>query len=118
MFRDGCCSGADLADSYIETDMVPKEPYENRVQTKQNQIQLELRTKLRTGICWQFLVWICGLDTKTNDTQNEKEKQTGNNNKIDTSIEEDPFWSKWTSLAAVVTLAACGAVGAFFNKYD
>jgi hypothetical protein len=38
--------------------------------------------------------------------------------KVDTSIDETPFWSTVCNIAAIITISASGFVFAFFNKYN
>ncbi len=45
-------------------------------------------------------------------------KQTEKKFIVDTSIEENPFWSKVCNILAIVSMAASGFLFSFLNKYN
>ena len=61
------------------------------------------------------LFWICGIESNLKENFNEDLKVI---QKVDTSIEQDPFWSNICDLNAVIALALCAFVIAFYNKYE
>lgn len=61
------------------------------------------------------LFWICGIESNLKENFNPNENVE---NIIDTSIDQDPFWSKVCDLNAVIAIALCGFSVAFFNKYN
>lgn len=61
------------------------------------------------------LFWICGIEGNLKEDFNENEQIE---QVIDTSIDQDPFWSKVCDLNAVLAIALCGFCVAFFNKYN
>ena len=61
------------------------------------------------------LFWICGIESNLKENFNEDLKVI---QKVDTSIEQDPFWSNICDLNAVIALSLNAFVIAFYNKYD
>ena len=61
------------------------------------------------------LFWICGIESnlKENFSDDLKVKQ-----EVDTSIEQDKFWSNICDINAVFAIALSGFCIAFFNKFD
>lgn len=63
----------------------------------------------------KILYWLCGIESLLGQNKDDGTKKAY---KIDTSIDQDPFWSNVCDANAVVAMALCGFVYAFFNKYD
>jgi hypothetical protein len=64
----------------------------------------------------KVLYWICGVGKYLN-----KENETVDRLKtyrIDTSIDESTFWSTVCDINAVLAMALCGFLYAFFNKFN
>jgi len=64
-----------------------------------------------------MLFWICGIESilkKPNETKLTADLPESN---IDTSIDEDKFWSNFCDVNAVIALALTGSIVAFLNKY-
>lgn len=58
--------------------------------------------------------WLCGIEKYLNFGKNSETKDE----KIDTSIEENRFWSGICDANAVIAMAFCGFCYAFFNRFN
>jgi hypothetical protein len=58
--------------------------------------------------------FICGLESKINENNQEEIEET----KMDTSIDENPFWSRFCDINAIAAMSLAGFAVAFFNKYN
>jgi hypothetical protein len=61
------------------------------------------------------LFWICGIESSLKKDFNP-DKQI--EHEIDTSINQDPFWSNICDLNAVFAIALSGFTLAFYNRYE
>ena len=61
------------------------------------------------------LFWICGIESNLKENFNDDLKVI---QEVDTSIEQDKFWSNICDINAVIALALCAFVIAFYNKYE
>lgn len=57
--------------------------------------------------------FICGLESQINPNANDEIEKTT----MDTSIDEDPFWSRFCDINAIIAMSLAGFSVAFFNKY-
>lgn len=68
------------------------------------------------------IFWICGIESllKQEELRKNSSDLEENNKvlKIDTSIHQDPFWSKICDINAVIAMALCGFCYGFFNKFN
>jgi hypothetical protein len=60
------------------------------------------------------IIWICGIEKFLDESHSSQRSES----KIDTSIEQDPFWKNFCDVNAVIALGLCGFCYAFFNKFD
>jgi hypothetical protein len=60
------------------------------------------------------LIWLCGIEKYLAEANQGQKVQP----KIDTSIDQDPFWKNFCDLNAVLCMGLCGFCYAFFNKFD
>ena len=61
------------------------------------------------------LFWICGIESSLKEGYDPDAKIE---HEIDTSIDQDPFWSNVCDLNAVIAIAISGFTVAFYNKYE
>jgi hypothetical protein len=71
----------------------------------------------------KIIFWLCGIESmlkpKNSDEINSTDTESNVNNKIiDTCIYQDPFWSKFCDVNAVIAMALCGFCYGFFNKFN
>jgi hypothetical protein len=119
-----CCAGANLNDDESSILDMKREREEK---LKQKQLTKELKKKFKEDHSYsdnyhvqpskfkKALFWICGIESSL--------KQTLDDNPVvfsyvDTSIEQDKFWSVFCDVNAVIALAISGFGIAFFNNFD
>ena len=61
------------------------------------------------------LFWVCGIESSLKKDFNP-DKQV--KHEVDTSIDQDPFWSKICDLNAVFAIALSSFTVAFYNRYE
>jgi sodium/glucose cotransporter 9 len=58
--------------------------------------------------------FICGIESQIDKNETEEIEETN----MDTSIDEDPFWSRVCDINAIIAMSLAGFSIAFFNKYN
>ncbi len=67
--------------------------------------------------CKTILFWFCGIESILKKPSEEELETYIVESKIDTSIDQEKFWSNLCDVNAVIALALTGFVVAFLNKY-
>lgn len=124
LFGRGICTGADLkyeegfemekithAEKLIKNDTTVKRP----IKSDSLADDAEVQVVKKYNIFKRVLFWICGMETYMNS---KRKRDQMSKVKIDTSIDEDPLLSKLCDIGAILTMAFCGFVFGFFNKFD
>ena len=106
------CAGADL-------DLDDEEDDENEMTNKSPEIKNEekkLEIEKSTGeisIFKKCFFFICGIESSINEDEVEIEET-----KMDTSIDEDPYWSRICDINAIIAMSLAAFSFAFFNNYN
>lgn len=120
-----CCAGANLDDDE-NTIMDMKREREEKL--KQKQLAKELKKKFKEdhsysdnydvehGKFKKALFWICGIESSLKQSPHDDNPVAFNY--VDTSIDQDKFWSVFCDINAIIALAVSGFGIAFFNKFD
>lgn len=66
----------------------------------------------------KIMYWICGVEKFINVDRAKLNKANDNNFKIDTSIDQSPLWSNVCDINAIIAMAICSFLYAFFNKFS
>jgi hypothetical protein len=83
---------------------------------KQTQNEASLTPKKpseKMGALKKSFYFLCGIEK--NKTEPDPEKQKDN---MDTSIEQNPFWSAVCDVNAIIAMAVAGFAYGFFNKFN
>ncbi len=74
-----------------------------------------LKHFVRPGKFKTALFWLCGIESNLKENFDSSIQVK---NEVDTSIDQNQFWSNVCDVNAVVALAMNAFVTAFYNKYD
>lgn len=64
------------------------------------------------------LYWLCGVEKYINKSHREEESYDEKATKIDTSIDQTPTARNLCDVNAVIAMAVCSFIYAFFNKFS
>ena len=116
------CVGADLSSDNEDENINEVEETTSEIQTKirfdlgdneSKKSDIENSPHVKHGAFKTALFWICGIESSL--TPNDDVVLV---NKVDTSIDEDPFWSRVCDINAIVAIGLCTFCFAFMNKFD
>lgn len=114
--RCNFCVGASLSESGDEEDREEEEEETVVVEEpkRKGRSMMEKLQNQPPSVLKKALFWICGIESSLNKADIEGVEKFHH---PDTSIDQDPFWSKVCDINAIFAIALSGFCIAFFNKY-
>jgi hypothetical protein len=110
------CDDAQIAHGY-DNESFEQNPYDE-LKVQETDANLESNDDNNDngdgmGIFKRGLYFLCGIEKQQKQDNVEVVEE-----KVDVSIDEDPFWSSICDLNAILAMAAAGFAYGFFNKYS
>lgn len=117
------CVGADLSEPDEDKPVEDENKQEkNSVKTKKATFDLEFddeqvkdKNQKVVSPLKKALFWICGIESSLN---RDDLKDAAISHHVDTSIDQNPFWSAVLDINAVIAMSIGGFCLAFLNKYN
>lgn len=122
LFGATCCVGASFDESQDNVEKIraklEKKEEKKRLKKQQNDEKKKSTKRFEPPArLKKTLFWLCGIEQSLNkpeisDAELERQQE------IDTSIEEDPFWSTVCNINAIIAMSVAAFCFAFFNKFE
>lgn len=100
-------------DDPLEAEPMPTNEFALEIKDTADNVQTLESNENKVGLYKKMFFWLCGIEKY----MNSENKSNNNNEKINTSIEENKLWSSVCDINAVIAIAFCGFCYAFFNRF-